>query len=129
MPSQNAAYDLTLLLSTSVPEEQRTKVLDEVRKILSTGKGEVASIHAWGQRKTAYEIDHQNDAELHLLQFVGSPQLPSAVDHYLRIADGVVRHRIIRRPGGPGPVPDISKMPEPAGAGVAPDAPPAVERL
>ena len=129
MPSQDFAYDLTLLLDTTAEEAQRTKVLEEVRKILDTGKADVASTHDWGQRRTAFEIKHQDNAEFHLVQFVGSPELPAALDRHLRISDGVVRFRIIRRRRGAGPVPDIGAMPEPAGASAPIEAAPPVERL
>jgi small subunit ribosomal protein S6 len=130
MPSQDTAYDLTLLLDPSADEAQRTKVLEDVKKTIAAAGAEVASNHAWGTRRTAFEIKHKGSADLHLIQFVGSPQLPSQLSHNLRITDGVVRFRIIRRPKGPGAVPDIGSMPEPAGASapLVPEAP-AVERL
>ena len=129
MPSSTAAYDLTLLLDPAADEAQRAKVLDDVKSAVAAAGAEVASSHAWGTRRTAFDIKHKGQAELHLVQFVSGPELPAKLDHSLRITDGVVRFRIIRRPKGPGAVPDIGAMPEPAGAGAPPEAAPAVERL
>ena len=54
----------------------------------------------------AYEIRHKTDAEYHLLQFHGTPELLGALDRTLRITDGVVRFRIIKlAPGTPDPPP------------------------
>jgi small subunit ribosomal protein S6 len=121
---ENPTYDLMLLLDTAAPEEQRKKVLDEVERILSTTGATVVGKHDWGSRKTAYEIRHKGDAEYHLLQFQGGPEVPAALDRYLRITDGVVRFRVIKlRTGTPAP-PDLraqSDAPaEPVAAAAAP---------
>jgi small subunit ribosomal protein S6 len=114
MPAQNPTYDLMLLLDTAAAEEQRTKVLDEVERLLTTNDATIVSKHDWGVRRTAFEIRHKNDAEYHLLQFEGGPDVPAAVGRYLRITDGVVRFRVIKlRPGLP-PVPDLRAASEPA---------------
>jgi small subunit ribosomal protein S6 len=105
--AENPTYDLNLLLDTGAPDEQHTKVLDEVERILSTNGATVVSKHDWGVRKTAYEIRHKGDADYHLVQFQGGPDVPAALDRYLRITDGVVRFRVIKlRPGTP-PPPDL----------------------
>jgi small subunit ribosomal protein S6 len=124
---ETPTYDLMLLLDTAAPDEQRTKVLGEVERILSSNGASVVSTHDWGSRRTAYEIRHKHDAEYHLLQFQGSPQVPAALDRYLRITDGVVRFRVIKlRPGTPAP-PDLKAAP--AEAPVEAEAAAPVERL
>ena len=128
MPSQNPTYDLMLLLDTSAEEEQRTKVLAEAERILEANEATVVSKHDWGVRKTAFEIRHKNDADYHLIQFQAGPQVPAALDRYLRIADGVVRFRVIKLRAGLGPVPDLRAASEPVPEVAAPEAAP-VERL
>jgi small subunit ribosomal protein S6 len=124
---ENPTYDLMLLLDTAAPDEQRTKVLGEAERILSTNGASIVSNHDWGTRRTAYEIRHKNDAEYHLLQFQGSPEVPAALDRYLRITDGVVRFRVIKlRPGTP-PPPDLKSQPTEAPPEAEVAAP--VERL
>jgi small subunit ribosomal protein S6 len=108
MPAQNPTYDLMLLLDTASPEEQRTKVLGEAERILTSNGATITSQHDWGTRRTAFEIRHKKDAEYHLLQFEGGPEVPAALDRYLRITDGVVRFRVIKlKAGTPTEVPDL----------------------
>jgi small subunit ribosomal protein S6 len=128
MPEQNPTYDLMLLLDTSAEEDQRGKVLAEAERILEANDASVVSKHDWGVRKTAFEIRHKNDAEYHLLQFQGGPQVPAALDRYLRIADGVVRFRVIKLRAGLPPVPDLRASAEPAPEAATPESAP-VERL
>jgi small subunit ribosomal protein S6 len=128
MPAQNHTYDLMLLLDTATPEEQREKILAEAERLVTSNDATVVSKHDWGTRRTAFEIRHKNDADYHLLQFAGGPQVPAALDRYLRITDGVVRFRVIKLRTADAPVPDLRAAAEPVAAEPAPEAAP-VERL
>jgi small subunit ribosomal protein S6 len=127
MPAQNPTYDLMLLLDTAAADEQRAKVLEESERLLESNGATIVSKHDWGVRRTAFEIRHKNDAEYHLLQFEGGPEVPAAIGRYLRITDGVVRFRVIKLRAGLPPVPDLRASAEPAPELVAESAP--VERL
>ena len=68
-----------------------------------------------------YRINHQSDAEYHLLQFTGPASLLESLSHSLGIADSVLRFRIIKViPGTPPP----SGLPPPVLATVAAPAAP-----
>jgi small subunit ribosomal protein S6 len=97
-------YDLMLLLRTSADDERRAQILAEVEQTISDHSGTIELAQEWGVRHLAYEIDHTRDAEYHLLQFGGPPALVDALSYNLKIADGVLRHRIIKvLPGTPAP--------------------------
>jgi small subunit ribosomal protein S6 len=104
MPGEPRIYDLVLLLSTSAPEEERAKILTDVEAAISGAGGVIERNQDWGTRALSFRIDHQADAEYHLLQFSGPPALLESLSHSLRIADSVVRFRIIKViPGTPPP--------------------------
>ena len=93
-----------LLLSTSAEDERRAKILADVEAAISAGGGSIERNDDWGTRPLAYRINHQAEAEYHLLQFTGPPALLESLSHSLRIADGVLRFRIIKvLPGTPPP--------------------------
>jgi len=95
-------YDLVLLLSTSADEETRSKLVSEVESMIATAGGSVSRQQEWGQRPTTYRINHQAEAEYHLLQFTGPTSLLETLSHNLRIADEVLRFRVIKvTPGTP----------------------------
>jgi small subunit ribosomal protein S6 len=96
-------YDLVVMLDTAAPDDQRAKILSDVETMIS-GAGDVVGKHDWGPRTMAYEIRHKTDAEYHLIQFHATPELLANLQRTLRIADGVVRFRIIKlEPGTPDP--------------------------
>ena len=119
MATQSPLYDLTLLLSTSAPEEQRAKILSDVESKISAAQGSIERRDDWGQRPLAYRIKHQPDADYHLLQFTGPPTLIETLSHDLRITDGVVRFRVIKNLPGTPPAPE---SPPPVVATAAPPA-------
>ncbi len=106
MPQEATIYDLVLLLSTSAPEEQRAKVLADVETAIAAAGGSIERQADWGTRPMSYRIQHQADAEYHLLQFSGPSSLLENLNHSLRITDGVLRFRIIKVLHGTPPAPE-----------------------
>ncbi len=102
MATQPTIYDLVLLLSTNAEDERRAQILANVEESISRGGGSIERNDDWGSRPLPYRIQHQREAEYHLLQFSGPPSLLETLSHDLRIADGVLRFRIIKvLPGQP----------------------------
>jgi small subunit ribosomal protein S6 len=99
-------YDLVLLLSLSVEDEERAKIVADVETQISDGGGSVERRDDWGNRPLTFPIDHQSEAHYHLLQFSGPTSLLESLSHNLRIADPVLRFRIIKVLPGQPPPPD-----------------------
>jgi small subunit ribosomal protein S6 len=98
-------YDLMVMLDPDAPEERRSEILSNVETMVADGGGTVVGHHDWGVRRIAFEIDHRPEAAYHLYQFEsGSNETLERLNHNLRIADGVLRFRIIKlKPGSPPP--------------------------
>jgi small subunit ribosomal protein S6 len=104
MPTQSPLYDLVLLLSTSAEDSVRAKMLSDVETAITSAGGSIERKQEWGTRPMSFRIDHQTEAEYHLLQFNGPVSLLESLSHSLRIADSVLRFRIIKViPGTPPP--------------------------
>lgn len=96
-------YDLVLLLDTAAEDSRRAEILGSVEEVVGKG-GEIVNKQDWGARSLAFEIRHKKDADYHLLQFHGTPELLRQLERSLRITDEVVRFRIIKlAPGTPAP--------------------------
>jgi small subunit ribosomal protein S6 len=103
LPDAQTTYDLVLLLDLSATDDERAKVLADVRAQIQAG-GELVHDQSWGERALAYPIDHKEQAQYHLLQFHAPGAVVEALERNLRIADGVIRHRVIKlAPGTPAP--------------------------
>jgi small subunit ribosomal protein S6 len=100
-------YDLVVLLDTQAEEDVRAKLVADARAAIEA-QGELLRHDDWGTRTLAYPIDRKTVAEYHLLQFhAGKPELLGSLERSLRIADDILRFRIVKlKPG----VPDAPDM-------------------
>ncbi len=117
MTSDAATYDLMLLLDPQAEEARRTKLVSDASAAIKQD-GELLRHDRWGERQLAYHIRRKTSAEYHLLQFHASkPELLGELDRSLRIADEVLRFRLIKlRPGVP-EAPDVQAGAPAAGRG------------
>jgi small subunit ribosomal protein S6 len=102
MPKPPTIYDLVLVLSTGTEEDARAAIVAGVESAIEQGGGRVERRLGWGRRPMTFEIRHQGEGEYHLIQFAGPSSLLDSLSHSLRIADDVLRFRIIKvLPGTP----------------------------
>jgi small subunit ribosomal protein S6 len=112
-------YDLVLLLDPAADDAARAKLVADTRASIEA-QGELLRHDEWGERALTYPIDKKTSARYHLLQFhVSATELLSSLDRTLRLADEVLRFRIIKlAPGVGAPPADMAAGP----AAAAPQA-------
>lgn len=120
MSEKKPVYDLMILLDANAESETKTKILADAEAHIAKG-GEVVSKHDYGLRETTFEINKKKDAEYHLIQFHGTPEVLSTLDRTLRITDGVQRFRIIKLAPGTPAAPDLKARAQQADAPVQDD--------
>lgn len=108
MAAARPVYDLVLLLDPSVEDERREKIIHDAADLIATNGGEIIERHDWGVRGTAYEIRKRADQDYHLIQFHATNDALAALNHTLKITDGVSRYRVIKLREGTPPAPDLS---------------------
>ena len=109
-------YDLVLLLDPESEEALRAKIVADARATIEA-QGEFLRHDEWGDRPLSYPIDRKTVAEYHLLQFhAGAPELLAVLDRSLRIADGILRFRIVKLKPGVASAPDVQAISAPASA-------------
>ncbi len=134
-------YDIVVLVTPDVSEEEGTKVLAEYRRLLTDGGGQIVKDESWGRRRLAYPILRKREALYHHFQVNAEPALIAEVERRLKLSDQILRHLAVRadeelkrsakmairiqkkaakRPPRPAPTPGVA----PAG----PPAEPAAER-
>ncbi len=98
-------YDLVLLLDPAADDATRAKLVADTRASIEA-QGELLRHDEWGERALTYPIDKKTSARYHLLQFhVSATELLSSLDRTLRLADEVLRFRIIKLAPGVGAPP------------------------
>jgi small subunit ribosomal protein S6 len=104
-------YDLVLLLDPQADDATRAKLVTDTRASISA-QGELLRHDEWGERALTYPIERRTSARYHLMQFhVADTELLSSLDRTLRLADEVLRFRIIKLAPGVPSAPDMSAAP------------------
>jgi small subunit ribosomal protein S6 len=70
------------------------RILDQIEG----AGGRVASTDRWGRRRFAYEIDHKHEGYYVVFEVVVEGGALDALDRSLRLADEIVRHKLVRLP-------------------------------
>ena len=73
-------------------------VVSRVESWLGEGESRLATTDKWGKRKFAYEINHKTEGHYVVLEMVTEPRDMAPLERTLRLADEIVRHKLIRLP-------------------------------
>jgi small subunit ribosomal protein S6 len=92
------AYELMIILSSELEESAVQGVINQVTELVEGRDGKVATTDKWGVRRFAYEIDHKTEGFYVVLEITTEASDLDDVDRFLRLADDIVRHKIIRLP-------------------------------
>jgi small subunit ribosomal protein S6 len=106
-------YELVLMLDPQLDAPARDALAQQARGQIE-GAGTLKQENTWGLRKMAYEINRRTEADYRWFRFEAPTDLLDALDHELKIADGVLRFRIFKvDPNTPTIVPPAVAAPGP----------------
>lgn len=94
--AEKRRYELVLIVDPRLDEQAITATIDRFVGIITDGGGEAINVDHWGRRKLAYEIKHLEDGYYVLADVVADPVTMTELDRVLKLADEVMRHRILR---------------------------------
>ncbi len=92
------AYELMVIFDGDLDESSVQVFINRIHAQVVEAGGETRSTDKWGQRRFAYEIDHKNVGFYVVLELLAEPGALDRVENTLRLADEVVRHKLIRLP-------------------------------
>ena len=91
-------YEIMFILPAEADEALVGTAVDRITKVVSTSGGEVGKIDRWGRRRFAYEIAHQTEGYYVVVRFRAEPETQQELDRTLKIADEVIRHKVLLLP-------------------------------
>ena len=94
------AYELMIIFRGDLAEDAVDEPLGRALAGLESAGIDVDSerVNRWPKRRFAYEIDHLNEGYYVVIEFVSAGVDLSGFERSLRLADAVVRHKLIRLP-------------------------------
>ena len=91
-------YEVMVILEPSLEESAVQAVINRSTEQLQNDGGTVNRVDKWGKRRFAYEIAKKQEGFYVLLDVTSEPAPMDELDRTLRLADDVLRHKIIRIP-------------------------------
>jgi small subunit ribosomal protein S6 len=87
-----------IILDPSLDEDVIRTTIDKATGIISASGGNPGRVDRWGKRRFAYELHHRWEGYYVLLEASAEPAAMDELGRMLTLADGVVRHKVIRLP-------------------------------
>ena len=91
-------YEVVVILDAGLEEEQIRGILDRTTGLITSEGGTPGRIDRWGKRRFAYEVNKRQEGIYAVVEAQAEPGMMFEVDRMLRLADEVVRHKVIRIP-------------------------------
>lgn len=90
-------YEIALVVSAMLEEEERTAVVERVKDMVQRFEGTVTTVDDWGKKTLAYEIQKMKEAFYYFIHFESdNAECPNNLEQQLRIMDGVIRYLVVR---------------------------------
>jgi small subunit ribosomal protein S6 len=91
-------YEVMVILEPSLEESQVQSVINLSTEQLQAAGSTVNRVDKWGKRRFAYELAKRTEGFYVLLDVASEPGPMQDLDRTLRLADDVLRHKIVRVP-------------------------------
>ena len=92
------AYELMVIFESGLDDQAVDDQVKSVAAQIATRGASVAATDRWGRRRFAYEIDHKTEGYYVVWELTSEGADLEALERSLRLADEVVRHKLVRLP-------------------------------
>jgi len=89
-------YEELFIVKPDAPEEEVNGFVDQLKALITTGKGTVDKVDNWGIRKLAYRVSKYAEGHYILMQFSSSPDAVKEIERRMRVADMVIKFITVR---------------------------------
>lgn len=89
-------YELMIITRGSLNEDAVASNVERFTTSIGDLGGTVDRVDHWGKREFAYEIDHMTEGYYTVIDFQLVPDRVAELERQLRLADEVVRHKIVQ---------------------------------
>ena len=86
------------IVDAGLEEDAIRAVIDRATDAMRTRGANVGRVERWGRRRLAYEVRHRNEGYYVLVEMTAEPAVVADVDRMLRLADEVIRHKVVLVP-------------------------------
>ncbi len=92
------AYELMVIFDGELDDQAVETAVRRTHEQVAAKGGDVKRTDRWGKRRFAYEINHKVDGYYVVIEFLAAGEGLEDLERQFRLADEIVRHKLIRLP-------------------------------
>ena len=89
-------YEELFIVKPDAVEEEVDGFIEQLKTLITNGKGTIDKVDKWGVRKLAYRVQKFAEGQYILIQFSASPEAVREIERRLRVADMVIKFITVR---------------------------------
>ena len=90
-------YELAVVVSAKIEDEERAAVVDKCKALIERFGGTVTNVDDWGKKRLAYEVQKMKEAFYYFIQFDAESTAHIEIESRVRIMDNVIRFLCVKQ--------------------------------
>ena len=90
-------YEGVFILEPTLEKDAQEKIAEDIKGMITKGKGTVANVQTWGKRRLAYLIKKKSEGVYYLFDFSLPPEATKKMEAVLKLNEAIIRFMIIRK--------------------------------
>ncbi len=91
-----AFYEFVIIIRQDVSSADVDRIVDDLKNVVDSHKGEVIKTEYWGLRTLAYEIQNNKKGHYYLLGIKADKSLIDELDRKSKLSESIIRTSMIR---------------------------------
>jgi small subunit ribosomal protein S6 len=89
-------YETIIIVDPKLDDEACNQVGEKFSNMITSAKGTVESVEAWGKRKLAYPIEKNSEGFYIKINFNSEPEFVEELTRVYNITDEVIKHIVVK---------------------------------
>ena len=90
-------YELALVVNAKIEDEARSKVVEDVKGLVTRFGGTITDVEEWGKKKLAYDIQKMSEGFYYFIRFEAESSAPGEIESRIRIMENVLRFLCVKQ--------------------------------
>lgn len=92
-------YETIFITHPELSDEDHAELLEKLRSIMTSLKGDTIKLEDWGVKKLGYEIRKNSRGRYFLVDYLATPDLVRELERNLRLNDRVLKFQTVKISG------------------------------
>lgn len=90
-------YETGFIVSPNLPEEEATRLIQQMADVVAQKKGRMVKQDVWGKRRMAYAIKRFREGVYVFFTYEGGGEVPLELERRFKQTDGIIRFLTVKK--------------------------------